>query len=147
MPSKLETKKFRVGIEFRQLSTRLERLGVSLSIEEPTGSLISTNKACDRYLNLYEAVNEGFDRILSHKKGKDNCKQERRNVMSSTLETKQNKVRTEWELLKEKYKSINLSFWVTQKLIDSRICTEDGCDMLLNQFKNLDHGLDRDFCK
>lgn len=69
MPSELETKQIRVGIEFKQLNARLERIGVSSNIEEPVGSLIGTENACDNYLNIYAAVNQGFDRILSHKKG------------------------------------------------------------------------------
>lgn len=68
MPSKLETKKLRIGIEFRKLSANLEAIGVSLSIEEPMGSLIGTEHACDSYLSLYRTVNEAFGIILFQKK-------------------------------------------------------------------------------
>lgn len=68
MPSKLEAKKMRVGNESRLLNQRLEK-DFDSTFPEPTGSLISTEKACDSYLNIITTINEILDKTQPIKTG------------------------------------------------------------------------------
>jgi len=59
------------------------------------------------------------------------------------LKLKQNKVRIEIGLLKERHESVNLIFNIKQSDVDFMVHTEQGCDILLSQFKALNQGLDK----
>lgn len=63
--------------------------------------------------------------------------------MPSELETKQNRVRIEIGLLKERFEPMNTSFEVKQSDIDFMTRTEQGCDMLLSQFRATNQVLDK----
>lgn len=62
--------------------------------------------------------------------------------MPSELETKQNNVRIERGLLKQRLSQYDISFDVDE-ITNSMISTEQMCDILLSQFKALNQGLDK----
>ena len=64
--------------------------------------------------------------------------------MESDLKRKQNDVRVRYLLLKERLNGLtNCVFEIKEEILNSMMSTEQGCDILLYQFKALNQGLDK----